>query len=171
MFSAAHISVAFFPLTFAIRLWDSTDVEPVCLEIYIFLRIKGREGCTNIYRQNISKPDRRRIWEEKVAARINEEFFPLLVIIPLQIVHKSCVCNVFVYSCPAPLPCQLWPRVCHVLCLCLYPGPTIQSRSAARRAAQDLVSTKDHIIMSHCFPCRATNLELLSTACTKYCLT
>ena len=90
MFSAAHISVAFFPLTFAIRLWDSTDVEPVCLEIYIFLRIKGREGCTNIYRQNISKPDRRRIWEEKVAARINEEFFPLLVIIPLQIVHKSC---------------------------------------------------------------------------------
>ena len=71
-------------------LWDSTDVRSVHLEIYIFLRIKGREGCTNIYRQNISKPDRRRIWEELVAARIDEEFFPLLVNIPLQIEYKSC---------------------------------------------------------------------------------
>ena len=92
------------------------------------------------------------------------------------------ICNVFAYSCPAPLPGQFWPRVSDEKCLwrfsvtegqlwprvsdkgqlwprvsdvkCLwrfsvedggfspecprpklYPGPTIQSRSAARRAA------------------------------------
>ena len=47
-------------------------------------------------------------------------------------------CNVFAYSCPAPLPGHLWPRGCNVFaysCPKLYPGPTIQSRSAARRAA------------------------------------
>ena len=48
------------------------------------------------------------------------------------------VCDVFVYSCPAPLPesPKMYPTK-------LYSGPTIQSRPAARRAAQDLVQTNN----------------------------
>ena len=70
-----------------------------------------------------------------------------------------CVGNVFVYSCPIPLPGHLWPRFSDVFVYLnhqsdlllnswespkmyppkLYSGPTIQSRSGGRRATQDLV--------------------------------
>ena len=70
--------------------------------------------------------------------------------------------NVFAYSCPTPLPGQLWPPLGNVFaysCLLLnswespkmypsklYSGPTIQSRPAARRAAQGLVTEKSYLL-------------------------
>ena len=62
-FSSSHVLCrshfrCFFPLTCASTVFETQlMLRPVYLEIYIFLRIKGREGCTNIYRQNISKPE------------------------------------------------------------------------------------------------------------------
>ena len=63
------------------------------------------------------------IWKRVKRISTNSSYTERLI--NLNILKVSCdpacvtksVCNIFVYSCPAPLPGQLWPRVCDEKCL------------------------------------------------------